>query len=81
MSVELKPNRRRSPVARRRSRVPHVPSRPASRIAAALAATVSAQRDGGPQDAALYECGCGFRFRAWVSTSVGCPACGDAQAW
>jgi hypothetical protein len=81
MSVDLQSTSRRRAAARRRARVPHAPRRPASRVAAALAATVSAQRDGGPQDAAFYECGCGCRFRAWVSTSVGCPACGVAQAW
>jgi hypothetical protein len=34
-----------------------------------------------PQDSALYTCQCGFVFEAAVSTSVGCPHCGDAQAW
>jgi hypothetical protein len=34
-----------------------------------------------PQDSALYSCGCGFQFEAAVSTSVGCPHCGDTQAW
>jgi hypothetical protein len=36
---------------------------------------------GAPQDCALYSCGCGFQFQAAVSTSVGCPHCGDTQAW
>ena len=34
-----------------------------------------------PQDSALYTCECGFVFEAQVSTSVGCPHCGGAQAW
>lgn len=34
-----------------------------------------------PQDEATYRCGCGYVFTAAVSTSVGCPYCGDAQAW
>ena len=34
-----------------------------------------------PQDQALYTCDCGFVFEAQVSTSVGCPHCGGAQAW
>jgi hypothetical protein len=34
-----------------------------------------------PQDQALYTCCCGFVFEAEVSTSVGCPHCGVAQAW
>ena len=39
------------------------------------------QRANLPQDAALYTCGCGFIFTAPVTTSVGCPHCGCAQAW
>jgi hypothetical protein len=33
------------------------------------------------QDAALYSCSCGYVFKAPVTTSVGCPHCGTAQAW
>jgi hypothetical protein len=40
-----------------------------------------ARRAGGPQDRALYTCGCGYAFTAAVSTSVGCPHCGTDQAW
>jgi hypothetical protein len=40
-----------------------------------------ARRAGGPQDRALYTCGCGYAFTAPVSTSVGCPHCGTGQAW
>ena len=36
---------------------------------------------GGMQDEAVYTCECGFVFHAPVSTSVGCPHCGAAQAW
>ena len=36
---------------------------------------------GGMQDEAVYACQCGFVFHAAVSTSVGCPHCGGAQAW
>jgi len=40
------------------------------------------RRELGPlQDQALYSCSCGFVFEAPVSTSVGCPHCGSAQAW
>lgn len=40
------------------------------------------ERDGGgPEDRALYHCHCGFVFEADVTTSVGCPHCGSAQAW
>jgi hypothetical protein len=43
--------------------------------------TDSARRAGGPEDRALYQCPCGTAFTATVSTSVGCPHCGDAQTW
>ncbi len=43
--------------------------------------TESARRAGGPEDRALYLCACGTAFTAPVSTSVGCPQCGDSQAW
>jgi len=33
------------------------------------------------QDAALYNCECGYIFKAAVTTSVGCPHCGTDQAW
>jgi hypothetical protein len=33
------------------------------------------------QDTALYKCGCGMVFDAPVTTSVGCPHCGEPQAW
>lgn len=36
---------------------------------------------GGPQDRAAYRCSCGYVFEAPVSTTVGCPHCGSAQAW
>jgi hypothetical protein len=39
------------------------------------------RREPAPQDHALYSCECGFVFEADVSTSVGCPHCGGAQAW
>jgi len=44
-------------------------------------ATDSARRADGPQDRALYQCDCGARFMAAVSTSVDCPKCGTDQAW
>lgn len=39
------------------------------------------KRTGGPQDRALYGCGCGAAFQAPVSASVRCPHCGESQAW
>lgn len=32
-------------------------------------------------DKAFYACNCGYAFTAAVSTTVGCPHCGTAQAW
>jgi len=39
------------------------------------------RKHGVPQDVAVYNCSCGYVFEASVSTSVGCPHCGDGQAW
>jgi hypothetical protein len=39
------------------------------------------QRANVSEDAATYSCGCGYVFKAAVTTSVGCPHCGSAQAW
>jgi hypothetical protein len=39
------------------------------------------RRSGGPQDRALYSCSCGYAFKAKVTTTVGCPQCGQTQAW
>ena len=45
-------------------------------------ASARRRRDAGvTQDLAVYTCQCGFVFEALVSTSVGCPHCGDSQAW
>lgn len=43
--------------------------------------TESHRRAGGPEDRALYACSCGYAFEADVTTSVGCPHCGQSQAW
>ena len=55
------------------------PTRPSRQVVSS--STRRARRAGGPQDRALYTCGCGFAFTAAVSTSVGCPHCGAGQAW
>jgi hypothetical protein len=39
------------------------------------------RRSSGTEDQALYSCGCGYAFKARVTTSVGCPQCGQTQAW
>jgi hypothetical protein len=52
------------------------------RLASAELRTVPRRRrEPAPQDQAVYSCQCGFVFEAAVSTSVGCPHCGGAQAW
>jgi hypothetical protein len=43
--------------------------------------TQSARRAAACDDKAFYACGCGYAFTANVSTTVGCPHCGTAQAW
>ena len=41
----------------------------------------ASRRASGCEDRALYMCSCGYAFTASVSTTVGCPHCGSAQAW
>jgi len=36
---------------------------------------------GGPDDRAVFTCACGYFFEATVTASVGCPRCGELQAW
>jgi len=59
--------------------------RPLTLVRSESEASPSTPRDprqgGQSQDQALYSCGCGHRFEALVSTSVGCPRCGGTQAW
>ena len=81
MPVSSRPISRHPAPARRRTRAAHFPAPALPSLAPALAATASARRGGGPEDAALYQCLCGCHFHASVSTSVDCPACGDTQAW
>ena len=56
-------------------------SRPDQLRLSVLQLLARAKRSGGPEDRALYSCGCGYAFKAEVSTSVGCPQCGTNQAW
>lgn len=67
------------------SHLPFRHDKPARRVARTRTrdskAVEIARRAGGPQDHALYNCGCGYVFTAAVSTSVGCPHCGTNQAW
>lgn len=78
-------NARRSPTTtllRRGHREPQ-PHRPAGEPSRPGPTAAGAQRRQAdvPQDRALYTCSCGYVFAATVSTSVGCPHCGDSQAW
>jgi hypothetical protein len=74
MTVLASPKRMHSPRLHRRVERP-VPAAPRK-------VEAGRRRELGPQaDQALYTCGCGFVFHAVVSTSVGCPHCGDTQAW
>ncbi|MGZ4247541.1 MAG: hypothetical protein ACXVUE_04435 [Solirubrobacteraceae bacterium] len=56
---------------------------PAQQIAPELTDPSRARsRQAGPsQDTAVYNCECGYVFEEHVSTTVGCPHCGQAQAW
>lgn len=65
------PTLRRARPQRRQTHPRHVVS----------AAQARDRRASGAQDLALYRCDCGCAFKAEVSTSVGCPSCGTAQAW
>jgi hypothetical protein len=69
--------RRRPKAARRRRSTRSSAPAPAAK----LNALARARRSGGPLDRALYRCGCGTDFTASVSTTVGCPSCGETQAW
>jgi hypothetical protein len=68
---------------RAREGVPPEPDQaPGSADPRASVSAVRRRREAGaPQDRAVYSCQCGFVFKALVSTTVGCPHCGDAQAW
>ena len=61
----------------------HVPKRSLRLVPAdpALAAERRMREAGGPQDTALYRCGCGYVFDAPVTTTVSCPHCSDDLAW
>jgi hypothetical protein len=78
MTVRTRPHRSRtSPRIGRRAQARVV--RPEPEPAPAPQARERAA--GGPQDRAAYRCTCGYVFEALVSTTVGCPHCGDTQAW
>ena len=67
----------RHPTSYRVERRPaHTAARTAPRTAEARV-----RAEGGPQDTALYRCGCGCAFDGAVSTHVACPKCGGDQAW
>ena len=57
------------------------PADPPDALRTAAPARERNKRANVSQDAALYSCSCGYVFKAAVTTSVGCPHCGTAQAW
>ncbi len=71
--------RRGRPTTRHR-RASASPKDPASG-STAVRQTDRARRAGGPQDRAVYACGCGHLFQATVTASTPCPRCGENQAW
>jgi hypothetical protein len=80
MTVHTRQPRLRTPalngrLARRARRTPPAPA------VLPPAPDARERESGGPEDRALYRCQCGCVFEASVSTDVGCPHCGDAQAW
>ena len=93
VDVQVRLNRRETSFRRRRARGIHGTASATGLVAESngqltephgrlVHDETSRAREGGPpQDEALYSCQCGFIFQAPVSTSVGCPHCGDSQAW
>lgn len=79
MTVLVRSKRLSPRLARRRSAP--APQAPPPAAEAAVTNAARRQEQGPPHDRALYSCSCGFVFEAPVSTSVGCPHCGDTQAW
>ena len=75
---QLKP---RGKARRDRHRSTREPARPPAPRVHEAPERRDARRGGGPQDSALYACGCGYAFTAPVTTSVACPHCGTDQAW
>jgi hypothetical protein len=68
---------------RRRGRPGHGAPRPSPSVESRTSIpSARERRHAGPsEDRALYSCECGCVFEAPVTTSVGCPHCGTAQAW
>jgi hypothetical protein len=82
MEVLVRPKQRESSIMRRRRHGATAHSSGPAATSLPITRAASPRRHSGPsQDQALYSCSCGFVFEALVSTSVGCPHCGDKQAW
>jgi hypothetical protein len=79
--LPAKPGRPRSIPDRRapREASPGQAGAPAARPG--LADERRLRSEGGPEDVAVYQCGCGCVFEARVSTGVACPHCDASQAW
>jgi len=65
----------------RPGRWPHVVPDPAPRPEPVHPAERRLRDAGGPDDRAVYSCGCGYLFEARVTSSVSCPHCRTVQAW
>jgi hypothetical protein len=75
--LPAKPGRPRTVPDRRAPREPGKPPAPRR----GLSDERRLRSEGGPEDLAVYQCGCGCVFEARVSTSVACPHCAAGQAW
>jgi hypothetical protein len=75
--LPAKPGRPRTVPDRRTPREPGASLEPRP----GLADERRLRNEGGPEDLAVYQCGCGCVFEARVSTSVACPHCAAGQAW
>jgi hypothetical protein len=83
MTVQTRQHRiaTRPRIGRRLKRTARKPAQAAVARVAAEQPEARERLSGGPEDRALYHCHCGFVFEDAVTTSVGCPHCGCAQAW
>jgi hypothetical protein len=88
MQIPRIAQRARLAPGRRRSERRHEPREPRPCPADRRAASASLEPDQrreratpGPEDRALFSCRCGSVFQAPVTASVGCPHCGEPQAW
>lgn len=80
MTVRTHPQRPRTRPRLGRRTAERAPSTP-SDVPQQPAPQARERAAGGPEDRAAYRCACGCVFEAPVSTTVGCPHCGETQDW